>query len=77
MTKNLDAIYENGAFRPVDNSDVSLSDGTRVRISVVPIGEAGTADVLELAAAVYSGLSDEDVRDIETIAKDRSRFFSP
>ncbi len=76
MSENLDAVYENGAFRPVNNADVHLCDGARVRLTVEPIPENGNHNVLELAAKVYAGLSDEDIADVERIATDRTNFFS-
>ena len=72
MTKNLDAIYENGAFRPVSDANITLSDGAIVRLTVEPIHQDVGQHVLDLAAKVYAGLSDEDVADIERIATDRT-----
>jgi len=74
-TQELDAIYENGAFRPVGDANIRLPDGTRVRLSVKSV-EAASADVLTLAAAVYAGLSEADIVEIEQIANDRSHFFT-
>ena len=76
MTKNLDAVYENGTFRPTGDADITLPDGARVRLTVEPISQYVEENVLDLAAKVYAGLSDEDVADIERIATDRTSFFS-
>ena len=76
MTRNLDAVYENGAFRPTGDADITLPDGARVRLTVEPISQDVEENVLDLAAKVYAGLSDEDVADIERIATDRTSFFS-
>ena len=76
MNKNVDAIYENGAFRPVGESDIPLPDGARVRLSVTHVDAAVGSDVLRLAASVYEGLSSEEIADVEQIASDRSNFFS-
>ena len=76
MTKEVDAIYKNGAFRPLGDAEIPLADGTRVRLSVEAVEPATVENVLELAAKVYAGLSDEDVAEIEQIAMDRSHFFS-
>jgi len=76
MTRNLDAVYENGAFRPTGDVDINLPDGARVRLTVEPISQNGEENVLDLAAKVYVGLSDGDVADIERIATDRTSFFS-
>lgn len=76
MTKDVDAIYEDGAFKPIGDADIPLADGTRVRLSVEPVEPAKVDDVLNLAAKVYAGLSDQDIAEIEQIAMDRSHFFS-
>ena len=76
MTKNLDAVYENGTFRPTGDADITLPDGARVRLTVEPISQNVEENVLDLAAKVYAGLSDEDVAHIERIAMDRTSFFS-
>lgn len=77
MTKNVDAVYEDGAFRPTSDVEITLPDGARVRLTVEPIAQHAGENILELAAKVYAGLADEDVADIERIATDRTNFFSP
>lgn len=37
VTKNLDALYENGAFRPTSEVEITLPDGARVRLTVEPV----------------------------------------
>jgi len=76
MTKNVDAIYENGTFRPVGDADIPLPNGTRVRLSVERLDAPQNGDVLDLAANVYAGLSDQEIADVEQIATDRTDFFS-
>jgi predicted DNA-binding antitoxin AbrB/MazE fold protein len=76
MTKDVDAVYENGAFRPTSDAAITLRDGTRVRLTVEPVSENAEENVLDLASKVYAGLSDEEVADIERIATDRTHFFS-
>ena len=34
MTRSLDAIYENGIFRPLQAQPIAIADGQRVRITV-------------------------------------------
>jgi len=76
MTKTINAIFENGTFHPIGDADISLPDGTHVRLSVEPLEPAKNGNVLDLAASVYAGLSEEDIADVERIATDRSKFFS-
>jgi predicted DNA-binding antitoxin AbrB/MazE fold protein len=72
MKNAIEAIYENGAFRPLQPETVVVSNGQLVRLTIenVPIAEP-----LRLAARVYEGLSDSDINDIERIALDRGNFF--
>jgi len=74
MTRTLDAIFQNGSFKVVENGSLPFSEGQRVKLTVeVPL-ESGD-DLIELAGRVYEGLSDEGVDDVERIALDRSNFF--
>ena len=77
MTKNVDAVYENGAFHPTSDVEIKLPEGARVRLTVEPIAQNAAESILDLAAKVYAGLSVDDVTDIERIATDRTNFFSP
>ena len=73
MTRICEAVYENGLFRPVAPLTPALAEGQHVRLLV----EADTPDdILNLAAAVYDGLSKQDIEDVEHIALDRSEFFT-
>jgi predicted DNA-binding antitoxin AbrB/MazE fold protein len=69
----LEAVFENGKFRPLEPSRVPLSEGQRVRITVET--EAESDDVLALAGHVYAGLSEEEIDAVEDIALDRGAFF--
>ncbi|GAB4278516.1 MAG: hypothetical protein Fur0025_05160 [Oscillatoriaceae cyanobacterium] len=73
MKQILDAIYENGVFRPLKNIDIS--EGQSVRLIVETTSSLSPEDLLNLAAQVYEGLSDEEIQDIEEIARDRRNFF--
>lgn len=72
MKHAIDAIYENGTFRPIQADAVAIADGQRVRITVDDDGEP---EALRLAMTVYDGLSDDDNDDIERIALDRENVF--
>ncbi len=73
MTQTCEAVYEDGVFRPVKDLPTSISEGQRVRL-VVEMDEP--TDILRLAAQVYDGLSDEQVREVEQIALNRRDFFN-
>jgi predicted DNA-binding antitoxin AbrB/MazE fold protein len=73
MTQVYEAIYENGVFRPLAPLASSLVEGQQVRIVV----EAETPkDILNLAAQVYEGLSEEEIEEVERIALDMFPFFT-
>lgn len=45
MTRVLDAIYEHGAFRPLEPPDPGLADGERVRITIESAASSGPSAV--------------------------------
>jgi predicted DNA-binding antitoxin AbrB/MazE fold protein len=65
------AVVQNGAFRPVQPISAALVEGQHVRLVV----EIEDKDILRLAASVYGGLSDAEVKEVEHIALDRCDFF--
>lgn len=69
----VEAVFENGAFHPVDPGRVTIAEGQRVRLLV---DDQTTPAALESAFEVYRGLSADEIDEIERIALDRSRFFS-
>lgn len=72
MRQTIDAVYENGTFRPIRRAAVTVADGQRVRITV---DDECEPDALLLAMCVYDGLSDEEIDDVERIALDCGTFF--
>lgn len=72
MKQTVDAIYENGVFRPLKNPEIS--DGEKVRLTV-ETSVLTPEEMLELAAQVYQSLSAEQVDEIEKIALERCDFF--
>ena len=76
MHENIDAVFEDGAFRPTNGADIPIPNGARVRISIEPVDESTTPDVLSLAASVFAGLAPDDIAEVERIATIRSNFFS-
>ena len=72
MKHAIDAIYENGTFRPIQRDAVDIADGQRVRITV---DDECEPQALRLAASVYDGLSEKDIDEIEQISLDRGSFF--
>lgn len=74
MTQTLDAVFEDGRFKPVDNGSLPFAEGQRVKLTVETPAETQD-DLIELAAQVYDGLTEEEVNDVERLALDRSSFF--
>lgn len=73
MKQAMDAIYENGSFRPLQRDALMFPDGQRVRITIEDQDEP---EALRLAVGVYAGLSADEIDEIERIALDRGEFFS-
>lgn len=73
MQQVVEAVYENGVLRPL--ASLKLSEGQEVRLIIRSVDELASDKMLELAAEVYEGFSDEEIRDIEKIAFDRQTFF--
>ncbi len=73
-TQTYEAVFQNGAFRPVRPVSPALCEGQQVRI-VVEVEE--TKSVLDLAGEVYAALSGEEIEEVEQIALDRRDFFAP
>lgn len=72
MKLAIDAIYENGIFRPIRLDPVDIAEGQRVRITV---DDSAQPEALRLATNVYEGLPPGDIDEIERIALDRGSFF--
>lgn len=72
MKQTVNAIYENGVFRPLKTPEIS--EGQQVRLIVETRSDSNPEDLLELAAQVYQGLSAEQIDEIEQIALNRRDF---
>lgn len=71
-TEVVEAVFQDGAFRPTRPFSSAITEGQSVRL-VIEVESA--PDVLILASAVYEGLSAEEIAEVEHIALDRSDFF--
>lgn len=74
MTQTIEAIYQNGIFRPITPVSDAIVEGKKVHLEIIE-ERLSPEEMLELASKVYEGLSAEDVEEIERIALDRSNFF--
>lgn len=74
MTQTLEAIFEDGGFKPVEKDSLPFLEGQRVKLTV-EIPSESNGNLVELAGQVYEGLSNEDINEVEGLALDRSKFF--
>ena len=74
MTQTINAVYQNGMFKPLNPVSDEIVEGKQVRITIKD-KQLSPEEMLELASQVYEGLSEEDIDEIERIALDRSNFF--
>ena len=74
MTQTMEAIYENGVFKPLNNVSAEITEGGKVEITITD-KRLSAEEMLKLASQVYEGLSEEDINEVEQIALDRSNFF--
>lgn len=72
MTQVIEAIYQNGMFKPLSPISESISEGEKVKL-VLETEEVNP--IMKLAENFYEGISEEDIDEIERIALDRSNFF--
>jgi predicted DNA-binding antitoxin AbrB/MazE fold protein len=72
--QTIEAIYQNGMFKPLKPVSETISEGETVEITIKE-KKLSPEEMLELASRVYEGLSNEDINEIEKIALDRSNFF--
>jgi predicted DNA-binding antitoxin AbrB/MazE fold protein len=73
MKQIVEAIYENGVFKPM--KPLNFFEGQQVQLEIENIPEANPDDLLELAGMVYDGLTGQEIDEIEKIATDRRDFF--
>ena len=74
MTQTIEAVYQNGMFRPLTPVGDDFIEGEEVVINVES-RDKEVNPILKLAENFYEGLSEEDIEEIEKIALDRSNFF--
>ncbi len=73
MKQIVEAIYVDGVFKPV--KPPNISEGQHVRLEIDEPSEENPEDLLELAAQVYDGLTDDELDKMEKIATQRHDFF--
>lgn len=71
MARTVEAIFEEGVFKPL--SPLNISEHKRIKLIIEDESEE-PSDILSLASMVYNGFSPEDIVDIEKVVLDRTRF---
>jgi predicted DNA-binding antitoxin AbrB/MazE fold protein len=74
VQQTVEAIFENGVFRPLYPVDEAISEGQQVQL-LIRMPEI-PEDILALAGDVYTGLTEAEIDEIEQIALDRQDFFN-
>ena len=72
MKATVEAVYQDGVFRPVYRPN--LAEGERVRLVFEKAPKPSPDRVLQLAAAVYDGASPQDLADLEEMSRRRDLF---
>jgi predicted DNA-binding antitoxin AbrB/MazE fold protein len=73
--RTVDAVYEDGVLKPLGALD--LPEHQRVRVTVDVAADERPDEALRAWQAVYDGLAEEDVDEVEAIAFDRRHFMRP
>lgn len=73
MQQIVEAVYENGIFRPLKVPE--LSEGQEVQLIIQSKNKISPDQMLRLAAETYEGFSTEQIQDIEQIVLERQNFF--
>jgi predicted DNA-binding antitoxin AbrB/MazE fold protein len=72
MKEFVDAVFEDGVFRPI--VPVELPSGERVRVEIDVKPKADVAAMLAAFQKVYDGFSAEEIDELENVILDRSNF---
>jgi predicted DNA-binding antitoxin AbrB/MazE fold protein len=67
-----EAVFEDGVLKPLQ--DPGLAEHHRFSVQVQELGGGDPGSELAAWHEVYSGLSDDEIAEVETMALDRSRF---
>ena len=72
MTRTLEAVYEGGVLKPLE--DPGLEEHQRVFLEIRTEPQEAIASTLEAWQQVYEGLSEQEIAEVEAIALDRGHF---
>jgi predicted DNA-binding antitoxin AbrB/MazE fold protein len=72
MNQVLEVVYRDGVFTPL--KPPGLLENQRLKITLHLPGEKLDVNTLAAWQAVYAGLSDSDIAEVETLALNREHF---
>lgn len=75
QTQTLEAVYENGMFRPLQPVGQQIKEGEKVRLQVHTVSAALHA--IEELMHIFDGLTEEEIREIEKAVVRRSGESGP
>ena len=74
MSQTIEAIYQNGMFKPLNPVPEEITEGKEVILNIKTREESAN-EIMKAAENFYEGLSDSDIAEIENVMLDRSNFF--
>ena len=75
QTQTIEAVYENGVFRPLQPLNEEVKEGEKVRLRLYTINAALQA--LNALTHIYDGLSEEEIAQVEKAILRRSNNSDP
>jgi len=73
MRQTIKARYHDGILQPLE--PLTLADETEVQVTVETAPKVSAEDILNSAAGVYQGLTNQEIAQVEAIALNRRHFF--
>ncbi len=73
MGRVLEAIYENGVLKPLE--EPGLAESQKVKLELLDTSFDSVDKHLDAWRQLYEGFTDEEVDEIEAIVLDRSNFM--
>lgn len=76
MTKTLEAMFDGEVLRPDEPLEILPNTRVRITLEVGNRKRLSPDEILALATNVYSGLSEQEIEEVEQIALQRNSFFA-
>ncbi len=72
--QTIEAIYQDGMFKPITPVSEEITEGKQVTLSIKTKQESAN-EILKAVENFYEDLSESDIAEIESVMLDRSNFF--